>query len=938
MKKVLYYIELIAVIFIIMLCLPVMSWIDPDAVLERRTLMVDPSLDDAEPFCYLAKSTTTLSVMGSLGTQVTFDGSLYIGAAELAFFYGTPLKPILARNKVLEDGWIPIVHYLFSEDMMQYHIEAFAFPLEGDVQRPLINFVRITMTNKGDEEAAANFASAVRFTGIDHRFEHMRPYEYNPDWQYEMTSRYLVRDGEVIYFYPQNGVRRPVWGEKYTAPYKGRDHYIIENSETGFVHFEPVLEAEESKEVILFFPRTPIPVEDGELIAEIRDLDYHSYREKMVNYWQERYEKGARLHIPEKKVLEAHKASLMYTWQGIWMNDAGDWVQGVNKLQYRGFWLRDGAYILRNHDVWGHHDLVRKLLKIYPDYQNEEGLFLSWHGQLDGFGQALYTLAQHALITRNKEYAQEIFPHFVKAVDWLQNVRKEDEMNLMPPSMAGDNELIRGRYTGHNLWALLGVRSAQRLALFLGKNEEAVRFDEEYQNFYNVFMKHLHNKAGEDGVITPGLDTPGGQDWGNCIGLFPTEVLEPGDPRIQATLDYLRREKYQEGCMTYLGNIHHYLTIKATQNFLMTDQPREVLKDFYAVLLHMGSAHEMFEWEAQPWGDRDTAGNLPPHGWGAAMYNLLLRNMLVQERGGEGGLGKRDLHIFSAVSPEWVKPGENISLENAVTDLGTISQSLTFTDNGARLLFDQDFHTAPKKIVFHIPYFVHLKSFQTDAAYASRQGNTIHFTPDLTRAEFMWSFKTHDRMNYEKAVDAYKKEYSRRFQDYVQQGYEPFEVSPPSFLNTTQRKNKFTLLYDTYEKGIAVNKAARSSSAYEENFAPAMAVNGKIHNRVQAFWAGGFLPQWLEIDLEEPVLVDRLHIFPYWDGARYYQYTAKVSVDGENWQKVADMSTNTQPASPLGFNHEFIPVMARFVRINVTYNSENHNAHIVEVRVFEKEQ
>jgi len=927
-----------SVIFLLFMCCSTLlfCWTDPDRDLERRTLMVDPTIDEKEPFCYLAKSTTTLSLPGTDGTQVTFDGSLYTGAAELAFFYGKPLQPLLARNRELTDGWIPIVQYQFSEKGIEYHIEAFSYPLDGDIDQAMINFIQVRMTNNTEETTRGYFSPAIRFTGIDHRFEHMRPYDYNPEWEYTMDNGYLAREEESLFFYPPTATLKVVPGITYEEPYRGSDFHLIDSSPHGFAFFNPELEPGESNVLHFFFPRKPVPLEEKELLKKIQKLDYSQYRKETLNYWKNLYQQGAELHIPEAKVQEAHKASLMYTWQGIWRNEDKDWIQGVNKLQYRGFWLRDGAYILRNHDIWGHNDLVRKLLQIYPDYQNEEGLFLSWEGQLDGFGQALYTLAQHALITRDREYAAEIYPHFIKAMEWLYNTREEDEMNLMPPSSAGDNELIEGRYTGHNLWALLGVRSAIRLALFLEKEEDAQYFKEQYEEFKTVFKEKLRLNTGKEGVIPPGIDTEGGQDWGNLIGLFPTEVLHPDDPRIYSTLQYLRREKYQEGCMTYLGNIHHYLTVKATQNFLMTQQPQEVLRDFYSILVHMGSCHEMFEWEAQPWGDRDTAGNLPPHGWGAAMFNLLLRNMLVQERGGDGGINCRNLHIFSVISPEWAQEGKNISLQNAVTDLGRISQKLTFTSEGATLSFESDFHTNPAEIVFTVPCFVSLTSFETDAQKSDKKGNNIHFSPDLTHAEFQWEIESHQHTSFKKALHEYRQEYRRRFQQYVKEGHPPFKISPPPLKDDSLRKKEYKTMYYPSGKSIAVGKPVQAGSPIDEAFAPSMAVNGKIYDRVNSFWAGGGLPQWLKIDLEDTHLVNSIHVFPYWDGARYYQYNVEVSEDGKLWKEVADMKNNTTPSSPLGFKHQFDPVEAQYIRINILYNSENHNAHLVEVKVFEK--
>ncbi len=59
------------------------------------------------------------------------------------------------------------------------------------------------------------------------------------------------------------------------------------------------------------------------------------------------------------------------------------------------------------------------------------------------------------------------------------------------------------------------------------------------------------------------------------------------------------------------------------------------MREFYALLLHTSSTHAGFEFAILPWGDRNFEDNLAPHGWFAAEYRTLLRNMLVREEGDE---------------------------------------------------------------------------------------------------------------------------------------------------------------------------------------------------------------------------------------------------------------------------------------------------------------
>lgn len=113
---------------------------------------------------------------------------------------------------------------------------------------------------------------------------------------------------------------------------------------------------------------------------------------------------------------------------------------------------------------------------------------------------------------------------------------------------------------------------------------------------------------------------------------------------------------------------------------------------------------------------------------------------------------------------------------------------------------------------------------------------------------------------------------------------------------------------------------------------PEAAVDGMVD--LNTFWEAQS-PAWLTIDLQKPHKLDRVEIFPYWDGERYYQYTVELSADNKNWTKVVDQSANTRPATASGDLHKFAPLDARYIRVKMLKNSANSGVHLVEVRAYE---
>ncbi|MEI7837217.1 MAG: family 20 glycosylhydrolase, partial [Planctomycetota bacterium] len=124
-----------------------------------------------------------------------------------------------------------------------------------------------------------------------------------------------------------------------------------------------------------------------------------------------------------------------------------------------------------------------------------------------------------------------------------------------------------------------------------------------------------------------------------------------------------------------------------------------------------------------------------------------------------------------------------------------------------------------------------------------------------------------------------------------------------------------------------------TASSVEAECIPENAVDGMVL-REKAWWAASS-PSWIQVDLQKTHTLNRVHVFPFWDGSRYYQYTVSLSLDAKTWTKVADMSKNTRPSTPAGDSLSFPPTPARYIRVDMLSNSANAGVHLVEVRAYE---
>ena len=764
--------------------------------------MVDPSIDRPnEPFSYFSQPTDVIGVMdGRAGTMVTPEGYLFTGYGEQMFFVGDPPSPAAQRVKTLYRGYLPDIQYTYHEGTIEYRMAAFAATLDGNPESPMMNFVRVVAVNTGNFPAAGHFTVAIRYlneddTGHgqgDHRFrrpivaprlgEPSQPgVEWNPDWQFEFSGNRVLRDGKVMYLFPTQPapVRSLALRQGHNEePSLTKKLKFEKTTPGGVVRYDIALQPG-AKQVLEFrMPYEPL-LPNSPLLSHLEKASFDEYQERTAKFWDEIFNRGLEITVPEAKVNDTFRASLVYDL--IARDKVGDqYVQTVNKFHYHAFWLRDSSYIARMYDLSGYPDIARQVLDFFAGWQQSDGNFVSQGGQFDGWGQVMWAYGRHYRITHDRDFAERVYPAMQQAVVWLKDARAHDPLNLMPSTKPGDNERIEGHITGHNFWALAGLKNVIYVARALGHTDDAEVYQAEYDDFKASFLAALEKITTQTGgSIPPGLDQLGGDDWGNMLSIYPEQILDPMDPMVTATLN-ATRAKYQEGIMTYGAGrwLHHYLTIKNTETETIRGDQRMAVEELYALLLHTSSTHAGFEYCIFPWGDRDFASNVSPHGWFAAKFRAALRNMLVREEG-------NDLHLLSVLSPEWVKTGGVVSVKRASTDFGQVNFDLRSDKTGATLVLKNHFSlsaqatgstsqsevSGPDSLILHLPWFAKTTSVIADGKRMQIAGTAVKVPTNAEKVRINWTaLKDAPDLSYARAVTEYKAEYRRRYEQWQRTG------------------------------------------------------------------------------------------------------------------------------------------------------------------------
>ncbi len=751
---------------------------------------------------------------------------------ELAFFYGESLTPVMARNKRFRDGWIPVVQHSWDAGGIVYGLEIFSAELPELGRENLVQFAKLTAHNPGDAPVRGAVAAATRGSAGHFRLGGVRK-PVKPSTRFAMDDGVVTRDDNLIYTYSRSPERYAAPGRLYEGPYRAAAHHIKDKTATGICRYRFQLDPGASASAVFKMPR--VPLSDPDAIAAVKAADYGEKRQETVAYWEGLFGDFGFV-IPEERVNDSYRAALVHLMLASRVQ-GGKRRQGSG-LPYDALFLNDYMDMLLAYDTAGLYEFAEPNVEWLMRKQHASGMFIDVHNRgnddvVTSHGQGLFALAYHAVMTRDKAYAEQVYPAIKKAAEFIVEDHRANPHGLIRPSIPYDAPMLTGYHTCHNLFALLALRTSIRVAGMLDEQDDVEAWTRAEKTYEAAIEKAIGRTYRKEGYIRSGLydwsagtvqnngKTPNdfpNQDWENNLLVYPTELLAPDDKRVAVTLATIRARKYREGVMTYRNgmHIHQYVTLNQANQYRAIGDQKHALLDLYHVLLHNGSTHEGFENLVIPWSNRTPQANCPPpHAWAAAKTALFIRNMMVCEYGGRAGMvpEERDLYLFALISPSWMRPGKEVRIANAPTEMGRVSATLTFTDRGAELTVDSDFHHPPRHIALRIPFTVELKSFTSNASASHQEDSVLFLSPEVTRVSMKWAEKPgiHDG-NYQDILEGYRSEYSFVVKD---GNYDPARADTPFLTDEERTYPPEPLSFDLVRKAF-IQEYARRYAAYIE--------------------------------------------------------------------------------------------------------------------------
>ena len=436
--------------------------------MHAETYLTDPRLDEhvhdlKGPFNYFLTPSDALGFMDSpKAFQLTGDGAISSYWNELTLWAGTPLKRLNSRVRTLDGGCLPVINYASLVDGVEYRVKAFAAPAGLDPLANLLGFVRLTASNPGKTPVRAAVGARV--------FDHEGPWRHpffdhtTPKW---WTDRFIDEAGwqpwkvwEPTTTLNQGEVHRTDSKHlifRYQPDQSGWKVLVAEANTEPF-EFVIQLAPGQSASVDVVMPWVPVADGRAEQVKAVTDARFDDYLERSSKQWQSQLQQGAVFEVPEQKVMEMHKASLMYDLMARDMQeDRKTFIQTVSDVQYNQFFSRDAAFIIHTYDMLGLTKVAEECLEhvLLKDADGKLTGLRATHP--DAWGQALWTLAAHYRITGDRAFAERVYPTVPGHIAKLEAETAKDPWGLWPVSGPYDNERIDGHYTGHSFWVLRGL-------------------------------------------------------------------------------------------------------------------------------------------------------------------------------------------------------------------------------------------------------------------------------------------------------------------------------------------------------------------------------------------------------------------------------------------------------------------------------------------------
>jgi hypothetical protein len=442
--------------------------------------------------------------------------------------------------------------------------------------------------------------------------------------------------------------------------------------------------------------------------------EFKARRARAERYWTDGRLPYDRIQIADPGIQALIDSSIRNIYQAREVKN-GMLAYQVGPTVYRTLAVVDGSFLLEAAEYLGRTDEARSGIRYVLSHQRKDGGFTVFPNYWKESGIVLWIVTRHARLTGDKDWLRQQWPKLEGAFGFIGHLRRlasKDPQSLyyrlIPPGMSdggvpGDNAEYTNVY-----WSLLGMRAAVDAARWLGKTEQADRWQREYDDFYAAFRQAARRDMRKDShgntylpivMGNVGHRLPQCAQWAFCHAVFPGKVFAVDDPLVLGNMAMLRATEREgmvfgtgwmsDGIWGYFGSFYGHA-------WLWLGDGHKAGKQLYAFANHAAPVLVWREEQSLRGEPEKNVGDMP-HNWASAEFIRLVRHLLILERG-------NDLHLLEGMPAIWAKPGAVNRFNGMPTEFGPMSLELCVSDDGrtARLRVDPPTRTLPEHIRLHL--------------------------------------------------------------------------------------------------------------------------------------------------------------------------------------------------------------------------------------------
>ena len=431
-------------------------------------------------------------------------------------------------------------------------------------------------------------------------------------------------------------------------------------------------------------------------LDQIKSIDFNEELKDLVAYWDNMI--PMKLSLPDKRFRDCFYSSIYYI---LLCMDGYDLHPGP--YHYRDFTLHDSVGLAAALERVGLTETVSKTLPYFKFNKGKD------EGYLDGLGGNIYTLYEHYLFTRDKEYLKEVYPQIKELAYYIHEIREPQLIEalkntalygLLPAACSQDNFKFPSHLYVDNWWSLIGLKCAYEAAVVLGDKEDAEFYSKEYEDFRSCILKSIDKAMSQNNFdYMPGFADPWPKEmkivdlghrilgetqmaWAHRPAMFPGDALGLEIPKEQFKRSYKHYWKktgafsdYDGGWFVEYEKVFWGYNAKISHPCIYLNMEDASYKSLLWMVEHQscpGGWMEAMPSRKNEKGFYEIAEGIigdVPHTWSAAHYILHLRDIILREKDNK-------LILFSAIPKEWLDDGEIIELKNASTYFGSIDIKL----------------------------------------------------------------------------------------------------------------------------------------------------------------------------------------------------------------------------------------------------------------------